>query len=294
MRDAATSTSFNHFISGKESNMHKIIFAIVTAAFTLPIGRTAAFAQHGGEKDVTLHVNPRWSQCSFQLDPALTQDAWREFTEEAGLVAYFRPLRDATTVGVGHVEVSIVQWGSRIDDTKSAWNDTFVHPDSTHWLKEGGRLPIPGLTLRTGITDRVDVGAFWTKSFGANYGFWGAQMQYRFLQDEEKDWAASSRLTFVSLYGPDDLGLFVYGIDFLVSRRFRLDSDVLAVSPYAGFSGYSSNSHETSAVVDLRDEHVYNTQAMVGAVVHFYAVRLAAEYNVAKIQTLSVKVGVEF
>jgi hypothetical protein len=69
---------------------------------------------------------------------------------------------------------------------------------------------------------------------------------------------------------------------------------VLSVSPYAGFSGYAANSHETSAAVDLHDEHVYGTQAMVGAVLQFYAARIAAEYNAAKIQTLSVKLGVEF
>jgi hypothetical protein len=249
---------------------------------------------HGGGKDVKLHVNPRWSQCSFQLDPSLTQDAWRQFTEEAGLVAYFRPLRDATSLGAGNYELSLLQWSTNIDDTESAWNDTFVHPDSTHWLKEGGQLPIPGLTFRAGITDKVDVGAYWTKSFGANYGFWGGQVQYGFLRDTSNDWAASTRLNFVSLYGPEDLNLFVYGFDFLVSKEFGVAADWLSVSPYAGFSGYSSNSHETTAAVDLDDEHIFGTQAMVGAVVKISAARLAAEYNVAKVQTLSFKLGVEF
>lgn len=49
----------------------------------------------------TLHVNPRWKQCSFQLDSSLTQGAWHQFTEEAGLVVYFRPLTDARPMGKG-------------------------------------------------------------------------------------------------------------------------------------------------------------------------------------------------
>lgn len=52
---------------------------------------------------------------------------------------------------------------------KDAWNDTFVHPGSTHWLKGGPRLPIMGLT-RMGVTDRLDVGVYFTKSPGVNYG----------------------------------------------------------------------------------------------------------------------------
>lgn len=273
--------------------MNKLMLTITAAALASGTFRGGAFA-HDGEKDIDLHVNPKWSQCSFQLDPALTQDAWREFTEEAGLVAYFRPLRDATSIGVGNFEVSILQWSSKIDDSKSAWNDTFVHPDSTHWLMEGNQLPIPGLSVRTGLAENIDVAAYWTKSFGANYGFWGAGAQYAFLRQAEHGVAASSRLNFVSLYGPDDFGLYVWGFDFLVSREFGVASDWFSVSPYAGFSGYSSNSHETTDAVDLDDEHIYGTQAMVGAVAKVYAARIAAEFNAAKIRTISLRIGVEF
>src|ERR1043165_2999811 len=83
-----------------------------------------------------LHVNPRWKECSFQLDQSLTQSAWRQFTREATSVIYYRPLIDAKPFGVGKFEVSLTTWKTKFDETKPAWNDTFVHPDSTHWLKE--------------------------------------------------------------------------------------------------------------------------------------------------------------
>src|SRR5947209_19837513 len=84
-----------------------------------------------------LHVNPRWKECSFQLDPSLTQSAWHQFAREAGLVTYFRSLTDAEPMGRGRVELSLLQWQTGIHDSDAAWNDTFVHPDSTHWLFEG-------------------------------------------------------------------------------------------------------------------------------------------------------------
>ena len=40
---------------------------------------------------------------------------------------------------------------SRIDDEKDAWNDTFSHPDSTHYLTDGDALMIPGLMVRAGV-----------------------------------------------------------------------------------------------------------------------------------------------
>ena len=98
-----------------------------------------------------LHVNPRWKECSFQLDPSLTQSAWRQFTEEAGLVTFFRPLSDARPLGKGRFELSALKWKTNINARDAAWNDTFVHPDSTHWLFEGSGLEFPGLTAGANV-----------------------------------------------------------------------------------------------------------------------------------------------
>src|SRR4051812_11670882 len=85
-------------------------------------------------QDVHLHVSSKWDECSFQLDPSLTQTEFHQFAAEAGNVIYFRPLTDAKPMGVGKFELSVLQWNTKIDETGGAWNNTFVHPDSTHWL----------------------------------------------------------------------------------------------------------------------------------------------------------------
>lgn len=194
----------------------------------------------------------------------------------------------------GNYEVSILQWKTRIDDTQSAWNDTFVHPDSTHWLYEGDGLAFPGLSFRAGITDRIDAGAFFTMNPNANYGVWGAQIQYSLVHDKESNWAGSVRGNVTSLFGPDDLGLVVVGLDLVASRDYMVVSDWMVVSPYAGVSAFLSNAHETSAVVDLKDEHVVGAQAMAGLVARLSLVTLSVEYNIARVNSLSFKVGVAF
>lgn len=166
--------------------MKTSIITVLTFMSLIPFYRADADA-HGGEKHGKLHVDPRWKECSFKLDTSLTQEAWREFTKEAGLVIYFRPLKGAKPMGVGNFELSILRWDAAIDDTRDAWNDTFVHPDSTHWLVDGGRLPIPGITLRTAVTEDIDVGAYWAARPGSNYGFWGGQVQYGFVNDVENE-----------------------------------------------------------------------------------------------------------
>jgi hypothetical protein len=258
-----------------------------TLAFaSIALIQASAAAQSNRPK---LHVNPRWTQCSIQLDPSLTQAAWRQFTEEAGLVAYFRPLSDARPMGKGTFEISMLQWQAGINDADAGWNDTFVHPDSTHWLFEGQGLKFPGLMLRAGLTSSTDAGVYLTKSFGANYGFYGAQVQQNFIPNQTSGWAAAARVSVVSMYGPADLNFAIYGADLLTSRMFMLSR--LAVSPYAGLSTYLSSSHEKTAAVNLRDERVLGAQAMVGATTQLSMVRLGVEYNVAKVNSFSLKVG---
>jgi len=264
---------------------HSIVGAILaTALFQSP-----AVAQSHDEPH--LHVNPRWKECSFQLAPTLTQSAWHQFTREAGLVTYFRPLADARPMGKGNFDVSVVQWETGIDDADPAWNDTFVHPDSTHWLFEGEGLKFPGLMIRGGVTSTTDVGLYLTKAPGANYGFYGAQVQRSLVSGASRKWAAAARVSFVSMFGPEDVGFTVYGADLMASRTVQL-SRWASLSPYAGVSGYLASSHEKSRVVDLSDERVLGAQGMAGVAVQISKARLAAEYSLATVPTFSLKVGV--
>jgi hypothetical protein len=256
---------------------------------TLTLAATAILGQPAAAQK--LHVNPRWDECSFQLDASLTQAAWHQFTEEAGLVTYFRPLSDAQPMGRGKLELSAVQWKTGIHDEDAAWNDTFVHPDSAHWLFEGSALAFPGLMLRAGVAERTDVGLYFTKAVGANYGFYGAQLQQSLVRDAATGSAIAARLSFVSMYGPEDLDFTVYGVDLLASRKLAL-ARWAALSPYVGVSTYLATSHEKSAVVSLADEKVLGAQAMAGAAIQLSKARLGVEYSLAKVPTFSLKVGI--
>ena len=246
---------------------------------------------HGGTANPDLHVNLRWKECSFQLDASLTQAAWRQFTGEAAVVTYFRPLTGAKPMGAGNIEVSVLQWQTAIDDSEDAWNDTFVHPDSAHWLFEGSGLKFPGLTARAGISSRTDVGVYFTKSPRANYGFYGAQVQQNLTLDGWKNVSAAARLSFVSLYGPKDLEFSVFGADLLASREFDVWGGRAAFSPYAVVSGSLGMSHERSMVVDLKDENVFGAQATAGVEARVWNAKVAAEYAVARVSSFSLKVG---
>ena len=103
-----------------------------------------------------------------------------------------RLLRDlgheASVVGVARLYAEVAAT-LVIDDADAAWNDTFVHPDSAHYLFEGSRLKFPGLMLRGGVSAETDVGLYVTKNPNANYGFVGAQVQRSLATGATTPWA---------------------------------------------------------------------------------------------------------
>ncbi|HET9439050.1 MAG TPA: hypothetical protein VFO52_02720 [Longimicrobiales bacterium] len=232
-----------------------------------------------------LHVNDHWEECAIVIDPSLTQEAWHQFVGEVGVVMYFRPMSSARPLGRGNIEFSLVNSGTRIDDGDAAWNDTFSHPDSTHWLFEGDALKIPGLIFRMGVTDRIDAGIYFTKNPRSNYGFIGGQVQYGLLTEATAPVSAAGRVNVVRLFGPDDLTATVYGADLVVSK------DVSFLSPYAGVSGYLSRGHERTSKVSLKDESVLGVQGVLGLSARISVVSLGAEINVAKVTGYSLKIG---
>jgi hypothetical protein len=232
-----------------------------------------------------LHTNTRWEECSIVLDPSLNQASWHQFVAEVGQVAYFRPMTSARSLGRGNVEVAATQWNTQIDRHDDAWNDTFSHPDSAHHLFEGDALPIIGLMGRVGVSDRVDVGVYWTENWNANYGFLGGQLQYGLMDEVDAPVTAALRGSAVIVYGPDDADLGVYGVDLVASRR------VSFVEPYVVVSGFLSRGNETTNKVDLDDESVFGTQATFGIAADIWALRIGAEYNVARVGTYSMKIG---
>jgi hypothetical protein len=270
--------------------MKNTLLGAAIAAATIALVPGTGSAQHS--HDVTLHLNTRWKECAFQIDPSLTQRAWHQFTSEVGMVTYFRSLNDARPLGVGNWEVSALQWETQIDDHDAAWNDTFVHPDTAHWLFEGRGLKFPGLMARVGVTKRIDVGGYVTKNPNSNYGFYGAQMQYNLLRNEQSGWATSTRVSFVSMYGPADLNVTVYGADVVSSKRYAVRWG--SVSPYASISSSLSTAHEKTTAVALKDERVFGAHAAVGVAGEFSVARVGVEYSKANVQSVSLKIGVGF
>ncbi|MEE9166816.1 MAG: hypothetical protein V3U24_05060 [Candidatus Neomarinimicrobiota bacterium] len=277
----------------------KRILAGMTALLVFSMFNSVSYA-HG---DIELHTTDRWDECSMQLDPSLTQGAWHQFTQEAGIMAVFNPLTSAKPLGKWNFDIVLTQGWYPIDDKDAAWNDTFVHPHSTHWLygevsddpdqvskNHAGSSHVLGLPLpmvRLGVSERMDVGFYYIPAPGANYSFLGGQLQYNFLNDAEKNLAAAVRVSAGQIGKIEDFDLSTYSVDVIGTK------DILTrFSSYAGLSAYLVRSHETTSAVNLDNENVFGLQGNVGvSTLLFSHLKIGAQLTVGALTFPSVVLG---
>jgi hypothetical protein len=175
---------------------------------------------------------------------------------------------------------------TRIDDADPAWNNTFSHPDEHHYL--GDRIAMPKLFARMGVSDRIDVGFYFTKNPEANYGFMGGEIKYAVFMESEKPVAMAVRTTYATLLGVEDLNFHMLGVDVSASKKIGM------LAPYLGIGANLGRAIETTSKVNLDNETVLTPRGMIGARLSLSFFSLTAEMDVAAISTFSLRTGFKF
>lgn len=255
------------------------------ASCTLSVFASVSQAQSGAP-DIYWHIDPNVRTCSMVIDPSLTQAQWHTFTQQAGALSSFKSLASARPLGRMNFQVAVDYGNTPVDQRDPAWINTFTHPDASCPL--GDEITFPALRARIGVTDRVDVGGFWTTAPRANYGLVGGEVRYAFLLESSRYPAAAVRASVVSLTGVPDYNLNIFSLDALASKT------VGRLSPYVGARSNLAIGTETTSKVDLETERVSIPQGYAGVTYAQWGINLAAEYNFSKVNTLALAVGYGF
>ncbi len=253
---------------------------------------TLAQSHQPGDPDVELHVDTSLGLCSFDISSDLTQSEWKRFTKEGGNLLYLNPLSSARPLGVKNWDFNIEMTSSDVDETSGAWNNTFHHPDSVHYLNDGPRTAIPAMRFRIGLTEKIDAGLYFspTTAFGANYNLIGFEAKYAFINDPVTNWAASVRVSHVMDAAIEDFNISVTGIDVMASKTF-----FGILTPYAGVAGNWNHTKETTDEVDLHNENYFGVRGIVGTELRWKFVNVGYELMVGDgFNNRALKIGVTF
>lgn len=252
----------------------KLVLALLVAA--IPAGTQAA---------PVLHVNPNLKECSVQFAPELTQGAFHDFVREFGSVSAYKPMAPPAPLGRGGIELGIQQMYFTVDDAAPKWNDTFYHPEADHWL--GSQQTFPKLGLRVGVSDRVDVGGYFTKNPDANYGWLGFDVRGAVMRQGTKQPVdLMVRGAYTKTLYVDDMDMNTFTADASVGRTFWN-----LVQPYVGVGGDIVTASERSDMVALHSETVFVQHAFAGVGLRYWHAALGIEGEVGALNRLEVHVA---
>jgi hypothetical protein len=237
----------------------------------------------GEEADVYWHIDPNVKTCSMVIDPSLTQAQWHTFTRQVAAIMSFKSLAPANPLGRRNFEIAVDYAYTPVDQRDPAWINTFTHPDETCPL--GDAISYPTLRARIGISDKVDVGGYWTTAPNANYGMAGGEVRYAFLKESGNRPAATARLAVSMLTGVQDYNVGLTSAEAMVSKTIG------RVVPYLGLRQGLVVGTETTSKVDLDTEVLGLTQGYAGVASSVWKIKLAAEYDVASLNTFTFAVG---
>jgi hypothetical protein len=260
----------------------------MAAARIVPVGLVLLLPSAALAEDAPLHVDPSIEECEVRFAPELTQSAFRRFAREFGSVSAFKQGAPPTTLGRWGFALDVEQIYFSVEDRSAAWNDTFVHPAADHWL--GSSQSFPKLRLRAGLTDDLDVGAFYTRNFEANYGWLGLEARYAVLrQRDDMPIALAVRGAYTKTLYVADMDMHAFTADVSLGRTFWK-----VLTPYLGLGADAVIARETSDAVDLKSEAILVPHATVGFEVSYWHVAIGAEAQVSALTSYQAQVSAVF
>ncbi len=258
-------------------------------AVLLSLAPASALAHDGAHApDPNLHVDPSVGDCSVRFSSQLSQPAFARFVREFGSVSAFKLMSPSTTLGRWDFDLAIEQIWFTVEEHSAAWNDTFVHPTADHEL--GASKAFPKLSAHLGLTSSLDVGAYFTKSLTANYGWLGVDAKYGVLrQTDEMPISLAVRGAYTKTLFIKDMDMHAATADVAVGRTFwRL------LTPYVGLGSDLVLARETTDAVALDTEAQLAPHALGGVRVRYGHVALGAEGYLATIPSFQAQVAAVF
>jgi hypothetical protein len=222
------------------------------------------------------------------FSPQLTQDAFGRFVREFGSVSAFKQAAPPAPLGRGGISLGLEYVFFSVDEASAAWNDTFAHPAADHWL--GSDKSLPMLRLRVGVTDDVEVGAFFSENPNANYGWLGLEAKYAVLeQRDDVPVTLAVRGAYTKTLFVTDMNMHALTADVSVGRTFW---NVL--TPYLAVGGDAVLAKETSDAVELKNEYVFVPHVTAGLEARYWHVSVGAEAQLSTLTSYQATVSAVF
>jgi len=222
------------------------------------------------------------SAANFEINNLqnLSQDEFRQLSEELGAALSYKPLEPAAALGITGFDLGVAASATELTNMpavqKAVSNGTAY-----------STLPVPTLRATKGLPFNVDVGAMYARVPTSGINLYGAQIKWAILPGDVVLPAVALRGTFTRLNGVNQLGFETSSVDLSISKGFVL------LTPYAGVGQVRSRSATDG--LPLAQVNLTQGKYFGGVNVNLGLSNIALEADsTGGIKTYSAKLGIRF
>lgn len=231
-----------------------------------------------------LWVTPAMAS-DIQFDRTMTQQMFRDFSQEAGASVIYRAIGPAEPLGVTGFDIGVETTATKINENNDYWKKSVTDQNPSAYLVS------PKLHVQKGLPFGFDVGLAVGQVLDPNITYAGGEVRYALLKGGTVLPAVAVRGSYSQTFGVDQLDLKTYGLDLSVSKGFGAGVKII---PYGGLGQYwfSSKPKNLTPGLNLNEENFSKTQVFAGARLQMALFTVTGQVDYIEVPSFSLRVGI--
>jgi len=221
----------------------------------------------------------------IQFDRTLTQQMFKDFSQEAGASIIYRAIGPAEPLGVTGFDIGVGTTATKISEDKDYWKKSVKDHNPSSYLVS------PRLHVQKGLPFGFDVGLAVGQVLDPSITYAGGEVKYAILKGGALQPALAVRGSYSQTFGVDQLDLKTYGLDLSISKGFGAGVKII---PYGGVGQYwiSSKPKNLTAGLNLNEENFSKTQVFAGARLQMALFTVTGQVDYIEVPSFSLRVGI--
>jgi hypothetical protein len=221
----------------------------------------------------------------IQFDQTMTQQMFRDFSQEAGALVVYRAIGPVEPLGLTGLEIGVEA------------TSTKIHGDRDYWKKSVGDHDPPSyfvstrLHLQKGLPYGFDLGLVVGRVLEPDITYAGGEVRYAILKGGAVLPAVAVRGSYSQTLGVDQLDLKTYGLDLSISKGFGTGVKII---PYGGIGQYwiSSKPKNLTGGLSLNEENFSKTGVFAGVRLQVEILTITGQVDYVDVPSFSLRVGI--
>ena len=221
----------------------------------------------------------------IQFERTMTQQMFRDFSQEAGAALIYRAIGPAQPLGLLGFDIGVETTATKINENNDYWKKSVTDHNPSSYLVA------PKVHAQVGLPFGFDVGLAVGQVLDPNITYAGGEVRYAILKGGALEPALAVRGSYSQTIGVDQLDLKTYGLDLSISKGFGAGVKII---PYGGVGQFwfSSKPKNLTPGLNLNEENFSKTQVFAGARLQIALFTVTGQIDYIEVPSFSLRAGI--